>query len=441
MAKEKKREEVKKKSEKKRHFKFPEPPKPFCDFFRPRPRFLHARPDLKEATIGQLCELLNSVANQKLTEDCTAKEFSVESMFRPCVGGGGDAAKKVDLVVVIDTSGSMSGEAVSLSGAADAAIEAAKKSCPSDLRVSWLGIEGTFSDTKFDTKLRDYLHSLGVADSVILGRRIEDIGMAAQEDGARAIQDICNHFDWRSGASRAIFFLGDEPLEGGEPQTAEDKIKADEAVATANSKNVTIFTYAGSGIEYFVDSTTGITAVDEYSRIASATGGVSYSYGAGDIGEFQQVLQEIICASVNAGCSPVRLPEIRPCFTLRWGGGPGDRIETDDVEVLCLTASNPYTNVILKNVTAFIIVMSSTGLPEKLPDGTPSVSIKPYSMICLGDLPPCGVSDLPSTVSREIVLISRGAKEDTYYVFVVYCYSVEFSMAFGSVFPIEIVRS
>ncbi|GAG05836.1 unnamed protein product, partial [marine sediment metagenome] len=271
-----------------------------------------------------------------------------------------------------------------------------------------------------DTKLRDYLHSLSVTDSAIAGRKIQDIGGDAKEDGARAIQDISNHFNWRSGASRAILFLGDEPLEGGEPQDSADKEKADDAINVANKTNVTVFTYAGSGIENYYDQSTGILAVNEYARVASATGGLSYSYTAGDIVEFQKILEEIICASAGARCSPVQLPEIRPCFTLNWGDGPSDRIETDDVEVLCLTASNPYTNVTLKNVTAFLIILSSTGFPDKLPDGTPSVMIKPYSMICFGDLAPCGHnnSEVPSSVSREIVLMSRGAKEDTYYVFV-----------------------
>ena len=49
---------------------------------------------------------------------------------------------RVDLVVV-DTSPSMRDEAQALSNAAASAIASAKSSFPSDLRIAWLGIEGT----------------------------------------------------------------------------------------------------------------------------------------------------------------------------------------------------------------------------------------------------------------------------------------------------------
>ncbi|MFH7028319.1 MAG: hypothetical protein ACHBN1_23700 [Heteroscytonema crispum UTEX LB 1556] len=54
----------------------------------------------------------------------------------------------VDLVIFIDTSSSMKDEAQALSSSAEAAIAAAKSSCPSDLRVTWLGIEGIWSQQR-----------------------------------------------------------------------------------------------------------------------------------------------------------------------------------------------------------------------------------------------------------------------------------------------------
>lgn len=44
--------------------------------------------------------------------------------------------------------------------------------------------------------------------------------------------------------------------------------------------------------------------------------------------------------SIGERCAPAELPVIRPCFKLQWGDGPEDRIETDDVEIFCLTAWN-----------------------------------------------------------------------------------------------------
>ncbi|GCB02935.1 hypothetical protein [Ralstonia sp. SET104] len=59
----------------------------------------------------------------------------------------------VDLVVLIDTSYSMLDEAQCLSDAVELAIETAKSTCPSDLRVTYLGVEGWFKDDKKGTYL------------------------------------------------------------------------------------------------------------------------------------------------------------------------------------------------------------------------------------------------------------------------------------------------
>lgn len=423
---------------KRKKFVFPESPKPIGAFFRSHS---HSRSPI----IEQLCELLEQEANRRLREECAAKHFTVDSIWRPCEQAIGPVAPKpVDLVVIIDTSGSMSDEANSLSDAADTAIQAAQKRCVADLRVAWFGLEGTFPGTKFDTKLRDYLHSLGVAD-VDIDHRLGSLGA---EDGGAAIKDVCDHFDWRPDASRAIFFLGDEPLAGALPGNywldSEDIQAADDAIDAANNKSVKVYTYAGTGIENYFDPSTGVRAEEEYSRVATATGGLAYSAASGNISEFQQILEEIICSTSGGLCGAVRLPEIRPCLSLKWGDGESDRIETDDVEVLCLTATNPYTNVTFKNLTLFLLILGPEGsLPAALPDGTPSVIIKPYSMIFLGDIAPCAGNKAgeSSAVSREVVLISRGAQEGTYYIFAAYCYSVEFKLAFASVFPVELVKS
>ena len=63
----------------------------------------------------------------------------------------------VDLVIAIDTSVSVKAEAEGLSQAAETAIANARSHCPSDLRVIWLGIEGTWKNTQFTRTVRDYL--------------------------------------------------------------------------------------------------------------------------------------------------------------------------------------------------------------------------------------------------------------------------------------------
>lgn len=130
----------------------------------------------------------------------------------------------VDLVIVIDTSPSMKDQAQALSNAAASAIAKAKSSCPSDLRVVWLGIEGTWKGTNFDQTLRAYLTQKKVPESKLRGRKKGEVADAgAQEDAARAIEDISDYFDWRKGAARALFYLGDEALEGGGDKTKQEQ--------------------------------------------------------------------------------------------------------------------------------------------------------------------------------------------------------------------------
>lgn len=143
-------------------------------------------------------------------------------------------------------------------------------------------------------------------------------------------------------------------------------------------------------------------------------------------------------------CQPAELPEIKPCFHLRWGDGPRDQIETDDWEVLCITACNPYSNVTLKNLTVLIsvVTMSDGSLVPNLPDGTPSVTVKPTYMVCFGDVPPCDRKQrLGSCVSREVTLKSCGAKSGKYLIKFAYCFSSEFSNSGVDEFKIQLVKS
>lgn len=132
----------------------------------------------------------------------------------------GDGAIALDLVVVIDTSGSMADESLDLSKDIDIAIQKALENCPSKLRVTFLGIEGTWDDTKFDQSASDYLKALGVPESRLQARKPfkEADGRdhaGNKEDLCRAVIDLSKYFDWRDGARRAVFVLGDEGMEGG----------------------------------------------------------------------------------------------------------------------------------------------------------------------------------------------------------------------------------
>jgi hypothetical protein len=203
---------------------------------------------------------------------------------------------------------------------------------------------------------------------------------------------------------------------------------------------VTVFTYFGTPWGKLNPVTEA-----EYARLAHETGGQAFTAPVANLGGFQKVLERIICASGGKACRPVRAPSIVPCLRLRWGDGPRDRIETYDVEILCITVCNPYSNVILKNFMLHLIVTDANGDPvPTLPDGKPSVQIKPDFMISFGDIPPCGPdkADQPSCVSREVVLMSYGAKEGKYPIYVAYCFEACFTnMQKGQIFELDLVRS
>jgi hypothetical protein len=199
----------------------------------------------------------------------------------------------VDLVVVIDSSTSMKPDATSLSNAVSAAIEAAKTKCPSNLKVSYLGIEGKFSDSLFRTTIREHLTKLGVAATDMRGRKRGTVaGGGAQEDVGRAIEDVVNHNDWRPEATKAVFVLGDESFEGGDTFDQADVDAANTAIAVANAVDARIHTYLAKG-----DPKLQAANQAEFARVAAETGGQSYTHEDTLDGGFQSMLESVICAS------------------------------------------------------------------------------------------------------------------------------------------------
>jgi len=349
---------------------------------------------------------------------------------------------KVDLVVIMDTSDSMLDEAVALSAAVKRAIDTVSVSCPSDLRVLSLGIEGTWPDTQFSESYRAYLSRIGVSDEVILGAPLGTLlHQGAQEEGAAAVVDIAYHFDWRPGAARYIFYIGDEALKGGNPQTEADVVAANRAITAARDKAVTVFTYCGTKVASQSEADHAVTKA-EYARLAAETGGQTFAAPLTTISQFQTVLAEIVCA--GGGYNDAKIPKVRPCLALHWGDGPRDQIETTDYEIIHLVVSNPYSNVIFKDVTIELAVLTFEGkeIPT-LPDETPSVWIKPSGPICFGDLLPCDPKKVcpASSAAREVVLLSRGARPGTYYLSINYRFSEKLVVYGTEQFALSLVAS
>lgn len=69
------------------------------------------------------------------------------------------------------------------------------------------------------------LQECHVPEAGIRGRKKSEVAEAgAQEDGTHAIEDVSDYFDWRLSAAKAIFYLGDEALEGGGEKDAIDSL-------------------------------------------------------------------------------------------------------------------------------------------------------------------------------------------------------------------------
>lgn len=131
---------------------------------------------------------------------------------------------------------------------------------------------------------------------------------------------------------------------------------------------------------------------------------------------------------------------LRPNFRFLWGDGPRDQIETDDVENVVLEAVNPYTNVIIKDLTVVSIEIIVDGKPPaNLPDGTPSVTVTPSKMIRFGNLSSHSNCVVPSV--QELVLLSRGAKPGSYEIRLHFHFSVELTQLGSQGFNLELVRS
>ncbi len=119
---------------------------------------------------------------------------------------------------------------------------------------------------------------------------------------------------------------------------------------------------------------------------------------------------------------------LAPCVEIKWGDSAQDQLETDDVEVLCIVFKNCFKGITFEDVEIVNIFITdntnNNNPPINLPDGTPSVMIKPECKICFGDLKPCTKPHGPHLVEREAVLITRGANDGPYTLHIIFKYKI-----------------
>jgi len=240
------------------------------------------------------------------------------------------------------------------------------------------------------------------------------------EEGADAIADLCNFFDWREGACKAIFYISDTRLDG---YSAFDAEAADNAKAAALAKGVVLFAH-------HIGDPTPITAeMQNYLDMCDPTGGSVY-FGPVDTKQYEVLLRDAVCKACGAECRAADFPRVAPCLSAVWGDSDCDGFETDGVETAILTLCNCYSNLSFRDVRiSYLLITMPDGSPvPALPDGTPSVSVHPVGPICFGALAPCRPGG-EHCVSREVVIRTRGAKKGDYRLLVKgLCYQV----AYGS---------
>jgi len=376
------------------------------------------------------------VVEEVLAKSCAKKVNVLESCIAdsacPCSVGSVGKKAVVDLVVLIDTSGSMASKAKNISSVAEKAIKEAQKKCSTDLRVTWLGVDGTWAGTKFTTMHKDYINALSLTPAPVL------FSDPHAEEGADSCADIATYFDWRENACRAVLYISDEPLNRGAEQDVNDDLATQNAISICNANTVSVFTHLAEGTGYDTNPNT----MANYQDLSNQTGGKSTIGGVGTKNQYIDILKDVLCHACG-GCIKIDVPDIKPCISISWGDSDCDCLETDDFEILCISVCNCYSNVAFDNFNiARMEVLDSAGHSVVcLPDGTPSVQVVPMGPVCFGTIPPCK-DDEASCVSREFVLSTRGAKDGEYRVVLHgVCFDVNFSYHQETCFKLNLCKS
>lgn len=389
------------------------------------------------------CEVLERSIDEYLRAEAARKRNTLKHCGEheeddcPCSRKGAGGTPVVDLIVLIDSSGSMSGAALAVSDAAVEALEIAKRECPSDLRATWLVVDGEkpgpnppgvlgditpiLAGTPFKQSHQQYLLGIG-ATGPFKQDEPQPPGDPTYpgEEGADAIADLCNFFDWRKDACRAIFYISDTKLDG---YSAFDAAAAANAQAAASAHGVVLFAHHIGAPPPPMTS-----EMQNYLDMCNPTGGSVY-FGPVDVNQYRELLKHAVCNACGSECKEAAVPNVAPCVSIAWGDSECDCFETDDVETAIISICNCFSNVSFADLhIAFLeVTMADGSAVPLLPDGTPSVAIHPPGPICFGDIGPCRPGAV-NCVSREVVIRTRGAKSGKYKILVRgICYKLTFA--------------
>ncbi|HIO92863.1 MAG TPA: hypothetical protein EYG68_08500 [Leucothrix mucor] len=370
-----------------------------------------------------------------LSKSCGGKFNKFESCAEekesdcPCSSAGESGNGKVDLVILVDSSGSMGGAWKAINDASKKLESAINEKCGAEVIITRL-----FLDTKFDGSssasgtAASSVESYGFISheeyirnaSSYRSGAIDYMGTfetndpshsggehAEGEEGSRGIADVSSHFPWEKNHCRSILYISDEWLDSGGGGSIGSLASIPTAVNAANSNSVTVFTH-------LIGSNTDMAS--HYTQLAESTGGSAHIGDSPSADLYIELVSDAAC-NCGKGCVEIETPEIKPCISISWGDSDCDCLETDDFEILCISVCNCYSNIAFSDFTINMIeITNSDGKAiANLPDGTPSVQAVPIGPFCFGTIPPCEDGEA-SCVSREFVINTRGAKDGDYKV-------------------------
>jgi hypothetical protein len=226
---------------------------------------------------------------------------------------GGDAVSQasatsiLDIVFVIDTSGSMVDDIASIGAKAQSAIQ--NLSCPQIdcyVRARFMGITGTSGI--FNETVSAYVTGVG-------GTPVSN----STEDNGPAVTDLANHYAWGTDALAgqtnywAIVTIGDEGTEQGSPVNQADWDAAKVANDAAVAAGVMVFSWVAD------DPVTAAVPGLFQTMALGGSGGISTIHSFADTGggfisgpltdvTVEQQLEDIICAAASGGGNGVPEP-------------------------------------------------------------------------------------------------------------------------------------
>ena len=229
---------------------------------------------------------------------------------------GGDAVDQasadqiLDIVFVIDTSGSMVDDIAAIGAVAQAAIQNLEcPDCDVWVRARFMGI--TQNTGIFDENVRSYVLNKGGIPS-----------SNQSEDSGWAVVDLVNNYNFNNDAVgsqqyfKAIVTIGDEGTEDGQPVNAADYTAALAANQAAINNDVFLFSWVTddpfAGVEtlfeLMAEGGTNPNAPSNGAHVFGDTGGAYVKQGA-NTGEVQTRLQEIICIAATGGTGGSNVPD------------------------------------------------------------------------------------------------------------------------------------